>query len=612
MKKIFAGLILLIGIETLFAQKKVLIEKNPTNVSVIDEADITEAGAKNVSDVLQYKTGVVEVSRYGTIGSQSSMKIRSGGNSSGQVLVMVDGRPVNDTSIGSADLSSIPTENIEKIEVLRGPASALYGANALGGVINIITKKAVEEKPKTEVGLTFSNFSTRLYNMKFSAKPGKANIFISADKGITNGFRKDSGYNDTNLFLKTGYDFEKYGELSLSNGLGNSELSTAGQNTTPVEEFNNDLEREADTPHAYQKDRNYYIQLEHNIKIQQTGLKTKLYRDYWYRHYKNPDPPTPTDTISKPENSGFGIQAETVYDILLGFDGRIEKFRRSDLTFETVNEKRNNYAVFIQKIFTLDKLSLTPGVRYDNNSQYTDSTNPRLAAVYRLTDNVKLSANIGTAFRAPAFLDLYAPYDASMWTQGNPNVGPEKSVGTDLGVEYKLKNVFSSRLTLFYTRTKDFIEWAPTGPSGLWVPDNVSKTFSRGVEFEIENPILKKLSQNLSYTFLESKGKPEDGDYKTLQYTPKHRINYALDYAAPVKIKVKTEVAYTHRQEWDDWKNHELPGYTLFNLRLSRPILQSEIFCAVKNIFNKRYVSREYYPLPGRTYWAGINMYLWN
>ncbi|MBN1384254.1 MAG: TonB-dependent receptor [Elusimicrobia bacterium] len=591
-------------------RKEVPIEKNPVNISVINEIDIVEKNAKTAGEAMEETPGITEISKRGTVGSESTMRIRSGGDSSKQVLVMVDGRPVNDTALGFANLASIPTENIERIEILKGPASALYGANALGGAVNIITKKAVEEKPKTEVGISATNFSTTLYNMNFSAKPGKANIFLSGDKSKSTGFRKNSNYNDLNLFFKVGYDFEKSGKLNLSNGLGRSELSMAGRNYTPIDEFDNDLEREATTPLAYQKDRNYYIQLEHSLKIQETELKTNLYRDYGYRHYK--DPGSASDTISKPQNSGLGIQAETAYDIILGFEGRIEKFRRSDLTIESINEKRYNHAVFIQKMFKLDKLSLTPGVRYDNNSEYENSINPRLSIVYLLNDNTKLSANVGTAFRAPTFEDLYSPFDASMWTQGNPDVESEKSIGTDLGVECKIKKVLASRLIFFYNRTKDFIEWAPTSPSGLWMPNNVSKTFSRGIEVEIENPLLEKVSQSLSYTFLESKGKAEGETYKTLQYTPKHRINYTLNYSAPAKIKTKTEITYTHKQTWEDWKTHELPGYTLFNLKISRPICQSEVFFAVKNIFNKRYVSRENYPLPGRTYWTGINMYLWN
>ena len=218
MKKVFLGVILLAGMGMLYTQettvliglrKEVPVEKTATNITVISEEEIKNSDAKNVGEVLENKTGIVEVSKYGTLGSLSELRIRSGGSSSKQVLLMIDGRPVNDISGGSSNLSEIPTENIEKIEVLRGPSSALYGANALGGVVNIITKKATTQKPKTEIGLNYGSFNTQNYNFNFSAMPGKANIFLAGSKNLTDGFRDNSDYDSTNLSAKIGYDLEK-------------------------------------------------------------------------------------------------------------------------------------------------------------------------------------------------------------------------------------------------------------------------------------------------------------------------------------------------------------------------------------------------------------------
>ncbi|MDO8734102.1 MAG: TonB-dependent receptor, partial [Elusimicrobiota bacterium] len=310
-----------------------------------------------------------------------------------------------------------------------------------------------------------------------------------------------------------------------------------------------------------------------------------------------------------------------ISNMVFGVDERTERFTRIDSSVKTITKTRNNYAGFVQRTFEADKLSLTPGLRYDYNSSYKDSTNPRLSTVYKLSDEIKLSANVGTAFRAPTFEDLYSPYNswpASMWgnagdTQGNENVKPEKSVGTDLGITYDIKNILLSKITLFYTSVEDLIEWKNVGTTTYdkWRPSNVGKAFSRGVEFELENNSIKNLTQNLNYTFLESYGN-ETGTYKTLQYTPKHRLNYGLNYSAPLEIKTKLGVEYTHKQIWEDYKYHEIPGYTLTNLRISRKILQSEVYFSCENIFDRRYVSRENYPLPGRTFSGGINLYLWD
>lgn len=628
MRKFFSILFVLMGLGILTAEettvfiglkKDVPIEKNPTNISVVNEIDIIETNAKTVGEAIENTTGITEVSKRGTLGSSSNLRIRSGGDSSKQVLVMVDGRPANDTSLGSADLTQIPTENIERIEVMRGPASALYGSNASGGVVNIITKKAIHEKPRTEIGLSFGNFRTQNYNMNFSAKPGKAHIFLSGSKNLTDGFRENSQYDSLGLSLKTGYDFEKYGEFTLTNGFLNSELGAPGTNATLIEEFDDDKERAASATNANQEDKKYYNQLEHSIKIQRTTLKTKLYWDYHKRHYKNPDAAA-TDTIAKPQNLGFDTQFETVYDVIFGFEKRFEKYTRLDSGIETTDKKRENFAAFVQKTFGFDKLSLTPGIRYDYNSTYKESTNPRVSAVYQLADKVKLSANIGTAFCSPTFEDLYSPYTswpASAWgnagdTKGNTNIKPEKSVGTDFGVEFNATKNLLFKATLFYSNVRDLIEWKNVSTSSTydeWRPSNVGKAFSRGIEFETGINILENLSQKTNYTFLESKGKAEGETYKTLQYTPKHRFNYSLNYLAPAGVKTKLSAEYTHKQEWMTSQRYEIPGYTTVGFRVGKEILQAEVFASLENMFDKRYVSRENYPLPGRTFSTGIKVH---
>ncbi|MDD5687596.1 MAG: TonB-dependent receptor [Elusimicrobia bacterium] len=634
-KKIFSILLVLTFMGIIFAEetsvyiglrKDVPVEKNPTNISVVNENDIIESDSGNVGEVLNTTTGITEVSKLGTIGSESTMRIRSGGDSSKQVLVMVDGRPVNDTSLGFANLTEIPTENIERVEVMRGPSSALYGANALGGVVNIITKKAIYEKPRTEIGYSYGSFNTKNYNMNFSAKPGKADIYLTASKNFTDGFRENSDYDNLNLSLKTGYNLGKYGDITLNNGLLNSRIGIPGTNNTPVSKFNNNNEVAASFPNAYERDKKYYNQLQHKININNITVETNIYNDYQRKRYKNPD--AFTDSISQPSNLGLNLQVETLNDIVFGIERKVESFERFDLQVKTMNKIRENSAGYIQKTFEIKKLSLTPSVRYDYNSIYKESTNPRISSVYKLTDDIKLSANVGTAFRAPTFEESFSPYiswPASIWgnagdTQGNVNIKPEKSVGTDFGIEYK-KETLLSKITFFYTNVKDLIEWQKSFPTlnyEQWRPVNIGKAFSRGIEIEVQNDINKKLSQNINYTFLESMGK-KTGTYKTLQYTPKHRLNYDLNYLAPKKIKANLKVEFTHRQDWEEWNDwmsawekHLVAGHTIVSLRLSREILQSEVFFAIDNILNKRYVSRENFPLPGRTYSTGVNLYLWD
>jgi len=601
-------------------RKEVPVEKTATNITVISEDEIKISDAKNVGEVLQNKTGIVEVSKIGTIGSESTLRIRSGGGSSQQVLVMIDGRLVNNISLGSVNLSEIPTENIERIEVMRGPSSALYGANALGGVVNIITKKATAPKPKTEIGLSYGNFNTQNYNMNFTAMPGKANIFLSGSKNLTDGFRKNSEYDATNFSTKIGYDLEKYGELSLSNGFLTSELGTPGRNFTKLADYDNDKERAASSPNANLKTNNQFYELNYKKEIaNETKLQSKIYFRQNSSHFKDPDIhsawDSPDDDKGISKTLGGNIQIDTLHNITAGVEGKNDRYtKKNEITKTTdIDKWTDTSAVFLQKIFNFEPLTTTVGARYDYHNVFGGQLNPRIVNIYKINDNFKLSSTIGRAFRAPTFNDLYWP---DPYMPGNPELKPETSVGSDFGIEYKLKEILVSKITLFYSDVKDLIEWAPidpTNPWSPWTPSNVGKVFSRGVEFEAENKIIKNLTQNLNYTFLESKGKKEGETYKILQYTPKHRLNYCLNYSAPLKLQTKLGVEYTHKQEWKaGTKDKKIPGYTLVGFRISRKILQSEVYLSCENIFNKRYVSRENYPLPGRTFSSGINLYLWD
>ncbi|HAX61332.1 MAG TPA: hypothetical protein DCX95_02055 [Elusimicrobia bacterium] len=621
MKKVFWGAILLAGMGVLYAQetavfiglrKEVSVEKTATNITVISEEEIKNSDAKNVGEILKNKTGIVEVSKYGTLGSQSELRIRSGGASAQQVLVMVDGRTVNDTSLGSANLTEIPSENIERIEILRGPASALYGANALGGVVNIITKKATAVKPKTEIGIEQGSFNTQNYKMNFTAMPGKANLCLSGGKNITDGFRDNSDYDSTDFSAKIGYDLEKYGEISLSNGFLTSELETPGRNFTKLADYDNEKEKTAETPNANQKTTKQSYELNYKKEIaNETKLQSKIYFQQNNLHYKDPDthPETwdfsPDDDIGISKTLGANIQIDTLYDITAGVEGKNDRYKKKNEITKTtdIDKWTDASAIFAQKTFNLEPMTTTIGTRYDYNNVFGGQLNPRIVNIYKINNNFKLSSTIGRAFRAPTFNDLYWP---DPFMPGNPNLKPETSVGSDFGIEYKLKEILVSKITLFYSDVKDFIQWAPD-ETGIWTPSNVGKVFSRGVEIEAESSIVKKLTQSLNYTFLESKGKQEGGTYKILQYTPKHRLNYFLNYLAPLKLQTKLGVEYTHKIE-----KPKIPGYTLANLKVSRKILQAEVYFSCENIFNKRYFAREDYPLPGRTFSGGINLYLWD
>ncbi|MFH1239263.1 MAG: TonB-dependent receptor plug domain-containing protein, partial [bacterium] len=160
-----------------------------TNVSVITAGDIAGSKAYNLAEVVGKVAGV-EISKEGTLGANQSLSLR--GCRVQQVLVMVDGRSVNSTSLGMAELPQIPLANVERVEIIRGAASGLYGANAVGGVINVITKKAESDTPLTEIYFSGGTFNTSSLRVNFSQKKDNFDYMVTGGKDLSNGWRENS------------------------------------------------------------------------------------------------------------------------------------------------------------------------------------------------------------------------------------------------------------------------------------------------------------------------------------------------------------------------------------------------------------------------------------
>jgi outer membrane receptor for ferrienterochelin and colicin len=262
------------------------------------------------------------------------------------------------------------------------------------------------------------------------------------------------------------------------------------------------------------------------------------------------------------------------------------------------------------------------GIRFDHNSQFGGQANPRLSVAYKPVSAFKVSGNVGRAFRAPTFEDLYSPsssWPASMWgpagdTKGNESLKPERAWGYDCGVEGSLGDSLVAQVTAFRSDVRDLIAWSEVDPDPnyeKWRPVNVGRVFNQGIEAGMNHKLIMGFEHGANYTYLESKGRQVgQAEYKTLMYSPRHRAGYRLDFACDFGLKAGVSANYTHRVRWDDSFGtvHQLPGYTVVDARISQRIGVAEAFFAVDNIFDRRYQSREYYPLPGRSYYGGASV----
>ena len=186
----------------------------PQSISVITKEEIMNSPDRTIPEVIQRAAGVL-ITNNGPMGSLTTANIR--GSEAQQVLIMIDGRRINNAQNGQFDLSALPLtkDEIERIEVLRGGASALYGADAMGGVVNIITKSPTKE-PYTRIAGSYGRFATQEYSLSHRWKPGAFGYGLFASRGLSDGFRSNSDYDAWTLGGDLSYDFPWKGELKLS------------------------------------------------------------------------------------------------------------------------------------------------------------------------------------------------------------------------------------------------------------------------------------------------------------------------------------------------------------------------------------------------------------
>jgi len=595
-----------------------MVKDLPTNVSVITREEIAESDAHNVGEVLKNRLGVA-VRRYGTLGAPSYIGLR--GCSAYQTLVMVDGRSVNSISDGIADLSQFPIDNIERIEVVRGPASALYGANALGGVINIITREAKEEKVIADVNFGLGSFGTQISRLNFATRDANIKACFTIGNNTSNGWRKNSAYNNRNFTGRLAYDAGKIGIFELRGGYHRGKLGLPGVAKYKIDPttLKNILldEKFASDPNHNQEDEKEYAILEYSNIGENSKLLLKAYGSNDQRRDRNPN--GPRDDLHENITQGVETQLDVPYGITLGMDVHQDKYKqKNEINSQTIiGEKTLNRAIFLQEALSFKPVIAILGVRYDHHSAYGGQINPSFSLVYQLSqpgESLKLSFNLGRGFRAPTFCDLYQPYTEyeEYEAEGTPNLKPEKAWAYDLGFEHQLGNLLLSRVTLFETNIEDLIDWAsvPSAkPWGFWFPSNVAKAYTQGVELEFIHQIMSGLSQSINYTYLRSAGKKEEEDkYEIAPYKPHNRVNYRINYTNNFGLKISLGTEYVGEQ-WSarGETGDRLPDYFLFNARIAQRIRNLEAYISLDNILDKKYQTVFGYPMPGRTIMAGIS-----
>ena len=586
-----------------------------SSVTVIDSAQIERQQRRTVPDALSLVPGL-NVVQTGGPGGQTSVFIR--GTNSNQVKVLIDGMDASDPSNpnGSFDFGQLLTYDIARIEVLRGPQSGLYGADAIGGVISITTK-AGEGPPKAKGLIEGGSFGTLNETMGFS---GSTPVFS---------YNMNLAHFDVANTPVTPPELLPPGRLAIGNAYENWTLSTklgahlsdsldaslvARYIDSTLRFTGNDFSTFPATPAAsqsVQRNNQLYTRGEANWITFGGALKNRFRLGYTQAYAQFKDPDTSFGITLPTSNLGQRLQYDwqglaelsREWTLIGGFESRHDQLSTAP-TFARVA----NNAGYLQLLTRYDdRFFLASNIRYDANSQFGSRATFRVAPSFHVpwTETV-LKGSYGTGFRPPALSQLYVDFPAFNFF-GNPNLKPEESTGYDIGFEQPLfKDVIRAGATYYQNNITNLININETFTSLT----NIGRAKTYGCEAFSAFTITPELSFRLDYTFTIARDEITDLE---LLRRPRNKLSMQAAWKPIDKLSLSTTLVFvgTFIDGNRDFSIRRLhaPGYTLVNLAANYEVSENfSAFGRIDNLFNVQYQNPTGFLAPGLGAYAGLRM----
>jgi len=598
-----------------------------SSVTVITRERLEQSKKATVIEALQEVSGV-SIIQNGPPGGAASVFLR--GANSEHTLILMDGVELNDpiSPSRSFDLAHLTLDNVERIEILRGPQSTLYGSDALGGVVNIITKKRMG-KPKLSLSSVGGSYGTIITSGEISGSTNRIHYSLgtsyfrsegfSASRANYEGNKEKDGYRNFSLWGRLGFRLFDNLDVDLLLRTLNTQIDIDNFGTAQDDDPNN--VQDYDALFVKTQIRNLMLNNRWELKL---GLSVV---DYDRRH----ENPTDEAHLLDSENGFFKSK-------LVKIDWQNNLFLHETNTFtlgidyqqEQGESEYNSDGIWgpYSSIFPLrqahvtgfylqDQIRLanrffaTLGLRLDDHSQFGPAVTYRLAPAFFIeATQTKFRATYGTAFKSPSLYQLYAP-GTFLGPIGNTELNPEKSIGWDVGVEQQLlggKVMLGA--TYFDNDYKDLINF-----DFLQGYLNIGKAESKGTEILILARPFDDMLFNATYTRTEARDKDTDA---ILLRRPKHKFTANLNYNFFKKGNIHLSLIYIGERDdeyydsltWTSTRE-TLPSYSLLNAAVSFNFTSSfQIFCRLDNIFNKEYEMIKGYGTPGFSVYCGVNFLL--
>ncbi|MGE0051458.1 MAG: TonB-dependent receptor plug domain-containing protein [Arcobacter sp.] len=558
-----------------------------SNVEVITKEEIEERHFTTVVEALNTVPGISFTSN-GGMGNTTSVFLR--GMDSKRILVLIDGVKYQDPSNTSgAAFSHLMISDIERIEVIKGAQSSVWGADASAGVINIITKEA-KKGAHADVNVEAGSFNTKKYGMSVSNKTDKYSVKLSADRVLTDGFSSQApygdrvddyekdGYRNTTVNLKGSYNITDEDILSVNYNHINSLVEYDDWNA-PDALLHSDNESNLYSVGYNKIYKNHNIKLKYDIsKFEKEELEATSawqVRDFNGK-VKLLDL---TDNISYFDKDNFliGLSHEkTEVDYIKGDDS-------------SNKDDNTNKAIYITNTNYLGDFALTESLRRDDYSNFGSKYTGKIGAKYSVNEDLSFSTNYGTAYNAPNIINMLNP-----WGIANPDLEPEKVKSFDISSTYK-----DFTLTYFKNKIDNLINWQSSKYQNIAGTSTIE-----GYEAKYTKMIIEDLLLNLNYTHLSAK----DSNDEDLARRPKNQVGFAVDYYGLDKVHFNVNGYYVgNRYDGANKTGTETGNYTLWNTVVNYEISKNfSTYLKVDNLFDKYYQTVDGYATAQRSAYVGL------
>ena len=646
------------------------LQKTPSSINLISSESIQQKNKFTFDEVLQDVQGVT-INRTSGI-NVSALSIRgssdvAGGGIGNRVLLLLDGRPSLTGDSKGALWSLIPVAIIERTEIVKGAFSSLYGSSAIGGVVNVITKKP-SYKPYTNINFSYGFYDKLSDSLKFSNKLQKfegVNVLhsntikkfsylLNFDYKNNDGYSEITNFNFYSGIAKFSYDLFSNRDIELKVQYTNSESGYPHYWRVDPGKY----------PEPY-KTSPLYIGDKINKKTESIDFsyyslpssKTKFSSRFYFYKLKSVSAYNPNNPVSLSygipgeefknyiTSYNFGnisqmdFQIHPAHYFISGLDVQWNVVRSSPADILYGDQQQNNLALFAQEQWNIIRnnsgqglLSSTIGGRIDYNAfvggTHTFQVSPKFSLLYTpevdnpVFNNTAFRILVGRAFRAPSIAEQYFKKELFGGFEFifNPDLQPEKMYSFEIGIRKQYKTRFIVDFAFFFNYYDNLIQYVNVGSTilGPFQVKNIAVSQSRGIDFLIEyNSSIRLFKEKLSYKFSFDYTFNDARDLSTgrtddlLPYKPKHLYNstvnlnyFGFNFNVNGKYVSKVEKVIFYKYE-------EPKEYFLLNMKLSKDITSKiNIFVAVNNLFNKFYQELERIVAPNRSFNSGINIEL--